>query len=100
MSDEVDEMSVASLGSQPAAWAAFESDSGESGIASLKRAPVEKVANRMGWRVVPLYRQPALTDAEREHVGVVADWAAEHLGQDDPGVVALRAWLGRNKEGE
>jgi len=39
--------------------------------------------------------QPTITDEERERVGVVADWAAEHLGQDDPGVVALRAWLER-----
>jgi hypothetical protein len=38
-----------------------------------------------------------LTDEERERVSVVADWASEHLGQDDPGVVALRALLDRTK---
>ena len=38
-----------------------------------------------------------LTDAERERVSVVADWASEHLGQDDPGVVALRALMERLK---
>ncbi len=36
-----------------------------------------------------------LADEERERVSVVADWASEHLGQDDPGVVALRALLER-----
>ena len=40
---------------------------------------------------------PTLTDEERERVSVVADWASEHLGQDDPGVVALRALLDRLK---
>jgi hypothetical protein len=38
-----------------------------------------------------------LTGAERERVSVVADWASEHLGQDDPGVVALRALMERLK---
>ena len=41
---------------------------------------------------------PAITDEEREAIeaiGVVADWADEHLGQDDPGVVALRALMKR-----
>jgi hypothetical protein len=45
-------------------------------------------------RVVPVH-WPTLTDAERERVSVVADWASEHLGQDDPGVVALRALMER-----
>jgi len=40
-------------------------------------------------------RDAMLTDEEREQVSVVADWAAEHLGQDDPGVVALRALMER-----
>ncbi len=38
-----------------------------------------------------------LTDEERERVSVVADWASEHLGKDDPGVVALRALMERLK---
>ena len=38
-----------------------------------------------------------LTDEEREAISVVADWASEHLGQDDPGVVALRALMERLK---
>jgi hypothetical protein len=48
---------------------------------------------------IPLYSQPqpTLTDEERERVSVVADWASEHLGQDDPGVVALRALMERLK---
>jgi hypothetical protein len=44
-----------------------------------------------------LRRWGRLTDAERERVSVVADWASEHLGQDDPGVVALRALMERLK---
>lgn len=36
-----------------------------------------------------------LTDEEREAVVIVAEWAEDHLGEDDPGVVALRALLQR-----
>jgi hypothetical protein len=38
-----------------------------------------------------------LTDAEREAISIVADWASDHLGKDDPGVMALVAFLGRPK---
>ena len=67
MSDDI-ERSVASAGSHgvAAAWAAFADDTGDTGVTSLNRASVEEVANRMGWSVVPLYRSPTLTDAERE----------------------------------
>jgi hypothetical protein len=38
-----------------------------------------------------------LTDAEREAIEIVADWADDHLGEDDPGVIALRKLLERLK---
>lgn len=40
-------------------------------------------------------RQPTLTDEERASVVIVAEWAEDHLGEDDPGVIALRALLER-----
>jgi hypothetical protein len=81
----------------PAAWAAFADDSGETGVTSLNRKAVEEVAARMGWQVSALYSEPTLTDEEREAIGIVADWASGHLGEDDPGVMALVAFLGRAK---
>jgi hypothetical protein len=48
-------------------------------------------------RLADALARARLTDAERERVSVVADWASEHLGQDDPGVVALRALMERLK---
>lgn len=47
--------------------------------------------------VEPLYTQPALTTEERESIEIVADWAEDHLGEDDLGVVALRNLLERTK---
>jgi len=41
--------------------------------------------------------QHTLTDEEREAVEIVADWAEDHLGEDDPGVTALRSLLERLK---
>ena len=65
------------LGSQePAAWAAFADDSGETGATSLNRQAVEEVAARMGWQVAALYRKPILTDEEREAIGGAI--ASEH----------------------
>jgi hypothetical protein len=46
-------------------------------------------------RLADALERARLTDAEREAISVVADWASEHLGQDDPGVVALRALMER-----
>jgi hypothetical protein len=48
-------------------------------------------------RLAAALERATLTDAEREAISVVADWASEHLGQDDPGVVALRALMERLK---
>ena len=78
MSD-VDERSDAMRGSQePAAWAAFEDESGESGVTALNREAVEEVAARMGWEVVALYRQPTLTDEEREAIELaIATWVCK-----------------------
>ena len=76
MKDEA-EMSAPMLGSQePAAWAAFADDSGETGATSLNRQAVEEVAARMGWQVAALYRKPILTDEEREAIGGAI--ASEH----------------------
>ena len=41
-----------------------------------------------------------LTGSERAGIAIVADWAAEHLGEDDPGVVSLFAWLRRTEDKE
>lgn len=38
-----------------------------------------------------------LTDEEREAIKIVTDWATEHLGEDDLGVIALRNLLERTK---
>jgi hypothetical protein len=46
-------------------------------------------------KVVPLYRAPTLTNEERAAIEIVADWADDHLGEDDPGVIALRKLLER-----
>jgi hypothetical protein len=54
-----------------------------------ERCMIDRLADALG--------RARLTDAERERVSVVADWASEHLGQDDPGVVALRALMERLK---
>ena len=92
MKDEA-EMSAPMLGSQePAAWAAFADDSGETGVTSLNREAVEEVAARMGWQVAALYRQPALTDAEWEAI-------AYYIGTGGPDKVdaTLRKLLERTK---
>jgi len=58
-------------------------------------AALERAISGAGKSAQAANTPPALTDEERERVSVVADWASEHLGQDDPGVVALRALLER-----
>jgi hypothetical protein len=101
--NDTPEPSLASASSQPEAWANQDDDGiYDVGLSEahahyvLERAANGNYSHRNP-RIVPLYRQPqpAITDEERERVGVVADWAAEHLGQDDPGVVALRALMER-----
>lgn len=41
--------------------------------------------------------QPTLTDTDRKAIEIVAEWAEDHLGEDDPGVIALRSLLERTK---
>jgi hypothetical protein len=36
-----------------------------------------------------------LADEERASIAIVAEWAEDHLGEDDPGVIALRSLLQR-----
>ena len=38
-----------------------------------------------------------LAEEERDAIAIVADWADDHLGEDDPGVVAIRKLLERIK---
>ena len=80
---------------EPLAWVAFAADASESRALFLTREAAERAARKHGWFVAELFARPTLTDAEREQVSVIADWAAEHLGQDDLGVVALRSLLER-----
>jgi hypothetical protein len=73
------------LGSQePAAWAAFADDSGDSGVTALNREAVDEVAARMGWKSVPLYRAPALTDRERGAIGVAIQCVEAARAQRHP----------------
>ena len=69
MSDDT-ERSVASAGSQPVAWAAV----GKNGVPmwlAYHRQDAEGAVVGMA-EVVPLYRSPMLTDAERDAVGRAA----------------------------
>jgi len=79
--------------SEPVAWRVYDTDGSEAVFVSDEMA--KAAAYEWNWSIEPLYRSPTLTDEEREAISVVADWAAEHLGQDDPGVVALRALMER-----
>jgi hypothetical protein len=72
MTDEVNEMSAASRGSQPAAWAVFD------GPDRMHLAPgygeAESCAEDIGGEIVPLYRKPTLTDEEREAIERDLSW--------------------------
>jgi hypothetical protein len=86
MKDEA-EMSAPMLDSQePAAWAAFEDESGESGVTALNREAVEEVAARMGWQVAALYRKPMLEQDERAALLGLACYL------DTRGSIQLQAW--------
>jgi hypothetical protein len=97
------EPSPASAGSQPVAWGfAVATEDEQWDEVFYSRECAKDAAGRLNddeemgrWKVVPLFPQPMLGSAARERVSVVADLAAEHLGQDDPGVVALRALMER-----
>ena len=98
MTKEVDEMSAASRGSQPFAWAA--DIPGKFGAApTVLFGYTEKLVRSIaaaGGDVVrpfPLYRQPTLTDAEREAM----EFAVEHLQNSGWGTAVLRGLLERMK---
>ncbi len=104
--NDANEPSPASAGSQPVAWA-NEDDDGiyEAGLSEshahyvLERAANGKYSHRHP-RIVPLYRSPTLTDAEREAIekAIGRELDAEWYGGPEPGrVVALRGLLERTK---
>jgi hypothetical protein len=104
MTDEVDEMSAASRGSQPFAWAA--DIPGKFGAApTVLFGYTEKLVRSIaaaGGDVVrpfPLYRHPTLTDAERE---AICQAVTAYDGNDDDEQCAeiaatLRGLLERTK---
>jgi hypothetical protein len=67
------------------------------GLLRQAASEIRALQNRLRRKASGKKQSLALTNEERERVSVVADWAAEHLGQDDPGVVALRALMERLK---
>ena len=106
MTNEGDEMSAASCGSQPVAWALMQPDS-YSVFASRALAEKKRVLC-FGGDIVPLYRSPALTDEEREAVKrlcrAVTHYAAggaveggRFASDDERAVVVVREWIDRLK---
>jgi hypothetical protein len=83
------EPSLASAGSQPVAWAVFD------GHDRMHLAPgyseAESCAEDIGGEIVPLYRKPTLTDAEREAIERAV------LGDDSFHAATLRSLLERTK---
>jgi hypothetical protein len=65
MTKEVDEMSAASAGSQPVAWAVEFDGEVEPFCLSFDKGKAIDEAGGVG-RVVALYRSPTLTDEERQ----------------------------------
>jgi hypothetical protein len=88
MSDDTDRSAAMRGSPGPAAWAAFADDSGETGVTSLNRKAVEEVAARMGWQVAALYREPILTDDEREAIEWALREADEWDEEDSPEIAA------------
>ena len=91
MSDE-NERSVASTGSvEPVAWAALRDDGD---IAWIGYTPDGAADGACGRRIVPLYRSPTLTDAEREAVKYAAASIHDHgLHRMSASMVAYAAAL-------
>jgi hypothetical protein len=76
MSD-TNERSVASAGSQPVAWAVQFDGEVEPFCLSFDKGKAIDEAGGVG-RVVPLYRSPTLTDAEREAIELaIATWVCK-----------------------
>jgi hypothetical protein len=77
MTNEVNEMSAASRGSQPVAWAVVQS---ECWSVYLTRLDANRAATHGLGELVPLYRKPqlTLTDAERLLIQSAAEEWEEH----------------------
>jgi hypothetical protein len=103
MSDEVDEMSAASRGSQPVAWWVTLPGRDFPYLSHIQERAIFCQKDEPGSEVVPLYRQPALTDEEREAIERDLSWLqwCEDNGQiGDVGrkdIAALRGLLERTK---
>jgi hypothetical protein len=66
-------------GLEPVAWVVFADDGSEAATTCLNRDVAEVIAESHGWHVAPLYRAPALTDAEREAIEVAAEaYSSDH----------------------
>jgi hypothetical protein len=88
---------------EPVAWVVFADDGSESVYVALLKEQAEAAAADYGWNIAPLYRSPALTDAEREAIQVCAA-AANNPGEFRPALyrgdqiaVTLRGLLERLK---
>jgi len=91
-------------GLEPVAWVVFASDGSDAATTCLNRDVAEVIAELHGWQVAPLYRQPTLTDAEREAIeGAMWDYGqyADEMGLSVAEVVerqvTLRGLLERMK---
>ena len=104
--NDTPEPSLASAGSQPVAWA-NEDDDGtyEVGLSEahahyvLERAASGKFRHRNP-RIVPLYRSPTLTDAEREAIAWAINKTAQSYDDAEGGPIkreAMRGLLQRTK---
>ena len=104
MSDETNaaEPSGASAGSQPVAWLIHCGDEWQ--MVSLFREHADAAADKNYAEVVPLYRAPTLTDAEREAMHrlcrAVTHYAAggavdggRFARDDERAVAVVRGWL-------
>ena len=65
MSDEVDEMSAASRGSQPVAWWVTLPGRDFPYLSHIQDRAIFCQKEEDGSEITPLYRKPTLTDAER-----------------------------------
>jgi hypothetical protein len=57
----------------PMAWIAFATDGSESCAVYSTDGEAQSAADAWGWKILPLYLAPRLTDAEREAIERAAD---------------------------
>ena len=86
----------------PMAWMAFATDGSESNAVYSTDGEAQAAAEAWGWKVMPLYLAPRLTDAEREAVeraccslGGVVDMSAECTEWDADARLTLLSLLER-----